>query len=313
MVELQTQMPLAIKRPVFDVPSALKDAAAIHGAELQNQGTSLLNTGRAQSNALGAMQLEETQGEMSALGNYRKQAAAGDPNAPQALAGYPELQLKMRTALDGMKKADQDEMIAEAQMMAHAAQSWASLPVGSPERQQAHDDQIDGLLQNGVIDDATHDKLYGQPPSKDMTNQLLLLGLTTQQYMEDRRAKDKEAEAQRPKTYDELPLADKLKIDQEARLAVEAAIPKGATRPVPAAEMRARIKAARNDILQQYGLAPDDSEPIIGGNAPIGSAGGPPAAATPPAAASPGATTRAVNPDTGEIVEWNGSAWAPVK
>src|SRR3990167_1668793 len=123
---VDSQLPLQVKPWQFDVGSALQQAGQIRGTELANQG-------RITSNALSGLQLQETQDEVNALRGFRQAQAAGDPAAQDQLAGYPELQLKMRTALDGMKQADQDEVIARGLMMAHAAQTVAALPADAPE------------------------------------------------------------------------------------------------------------------------------------------------------------------------------------
>lgn len=102
--------------------------------------------------------------------------------------------------------------------------------------------------------------------------------------------------------------ANRERIFREARAALENRI-RGATDKRKALASGGYYGAGY-DPAAVFRAPPAGGTPPPAGGTPPGAPGAP-APATPPAV--PGGAPRAVNPTTGETIEWNGSAWVPVK
>lgn len=224
-------------------------------------GARLANEGRVMDNALSRLTLDEAEGKYGALGDFRAARAAGDENALDALKAYPEMQLEMRKALDGMTDADRDEALRRGLLIADAARSVATLPAGSVERHRAWNQALDDLLEAGIIDDQQHQSFYDNP-SDLVLDQALSMGQSLEQFIADRRAT---AKAKVPRTYGSLTLDEKLAIDKEARSLVEAGIPEYMSGTLDQAELQRRFEEARKSLLKQYGLDPEGAGPATPG------------------------------------------------
>ena len=225
--------------------TAMKGEAVI-GSQLANEGRRLDIAGQGINNALGAMKLDDATGEYNALKGFREKQGAGDPTALGELDPYPEIKLKMKAAIDAMPSAQRAEAHRQAMRLAEAAMSVAALPEGSVERDRRWQQQLASLKQDGVVDD--EDMASLADPSDEVLDQIFTSAQTLDEAIAEWK-KDKGKAA----GYADLPLADKLKIDEEARKRAETGLSDYDT--VPPDEMQKRIDDARAQILSEYGLA----------------------------------------------------------
>lgn len=249
---------LAVKPWQFD--SAGETAAKGEGILAARQ----MREGRAMDNALGKLKLDEAIGQAGALDAYRDRSAAGDPNALEALAGYPDLAAGMRKAIDEMDDADREAAHRQTLALAGAAAKASVYPEGSLGRTQAWQQQLDELHSSGEIDDDDYETMKAADPTDEMIDDIFRTSMSLDQAIAEW------TKERASPTYDDLPLADKLKIDEEARKRAEAGLSEYDT--VPGDEMEARVKAARDDILREYGYLPAADDEPAGVSVPKGGA-----------------------------------------
>lgn len=246
MAELDYLLPLRVQRPVFDYGGVLSQAADIKGRNLANEG-------QATTNALSALRLGEATDQNNALEAFRAATAAGDPSAPDKLAGFPDVQVQVYDALDRMADRDRQAAVRRGLRIAEAAKTVAGLPEGSPERVTAWNEQLGLLHKKGDITEEQYKTFYGNP-SDLIIDQALSLGQTVEQFIADRAAR-------RPKRYGDLSIAEKLKIDDEINKRAKAGLSDWDT--VDETEMAGRRRRARDEVLREYGITSDpfDSQP----------------------------------------------------
>lgn len=126
-----------VQVPSFDVGGVLSRVGQIKSQDIANQ--------RNQN------QLQDESDQSSALRNYRTRAGQGDPNALDALKGYPELQSQIHTALDQMTPTQRTAAGDKINAWHDSALAVLSAPPGSPARTQAWNDQIDSLEKQGHL------------------------------------------------------------------------------------------------------------------------------------------------------------------
>lgn len=288
-------------------PSDLEIADAgesVIGKRLANEGASLANIGRSQDNALGALQLDQATGEAGALSDFRDKMAAGDDKALGALDGYPEIKAKMRAAIDQMSDADKAEAHKQAIRLAEAAMNVAKLPEGSVERDRRWAEELARLKQEGVVDDNDAKALAN--PSDEVLDQIF----TSAETLDEAIADWKKARAPKESlNYDDLPLGDRLKIDEAIRKRAEAGISDYETPDQDA--MKSRLDAARDDVFRELGLLPSSGAGASAPDVTVAPVGGSPspsigdAFGKQPMIVGPGGKRMVLSPD--------GKSWVPLQ
>lgn len=287
-------------------PSDLEIADAgesVIGKRLANEGASLANIGRSQDNALGALQLDQATGEAGALSDFRDKMAAGDENALGALDPYPEIKAKMRAAIDQMSDADKAEAHKQAIRLAEAAMNVAKLPEGSVERDRRWAEELARLKQEGVVDDNDAKALAN--PSDEVLDQIF----TSAETLDEAIADWKKSRTKESLSYDDLPLGDRLKIDEAIRKRAEAGLSDYDTAKPD--EMKARLDAARDDVFRELELLPSSGDGTSAPAATVAPKGGSPspsigdAFGKQPMIVGPGGKRMVLSPD--------GKSWVPLQ
>lgn len=275
MVSIDTSLPFKVKGFNFDPANAFAAAQQTKGQILSNESRELTNRGAEMQNAMSGMQLEEATGQFNAMQDYRKRAAGGDANATDALKAYPELQLNVAKALDGLDEHERFQVVSKGKDVAEAARRVSAYPEGSPERAKAWNSELDRLLAEGDITQEWADANRDNVSQADL-DEALQMGETLDQYIARKDAEKKaaleEAKA-RPKTEADLTLSQRLEIEQAARERVKAQIGSSLAPPDPEVSRQMFIDA-KNDILNGLGIKPSDATvtptPTEGGEIGLG-------------------------------------------
>ena len=255
MVALDTRLPLALDNVRIDLAKPLADAANIEGKRLANAGQVLSNAGAGMRNELAGLSLAETKAKTAALGGYREAAAAGDPAAMDKLKGYPELQLQIRSALEGLEDVELAD--AEEQLDAVARSAEVVLAAPPEARPEIWNEQVDSLFANGHISEEQRDE-YFDNYSEIVLDQSIVAAQTAEELRATREAKKKAAidtAREYPAKESELSLKQKFEIEKAIADRIAAGAPDiGYASPK---DERRAAKKAREEVLRSLGIEPD--------------------------------------------------------
>ncbi len=197
---------LAVRPPVFDEP-----ANAIRFQQYQMNQERIKNA--QMGNQLGALKLGQATDQIGAENSYRSAAAAGDPNADQKLAGYPEMQKKVWDAFNGMSPKDYKAAKVKAERMGEAAKNVLMFKDGTPEQTQAWNDEIGKLAQDKIIPEEQAAGLIKSGPNPLIVEQALSVAEFAKNH--DSRAVLSKTKADLAQTKEDRVASDaKAKIDQ---------------------------------------------------------------------------------------------------
>ena len=235
---------------------------------------------RGMVNDLAAMEMRDAERESSALGKYRMGLESDDPNAADALKGYPELQAQFFKAFQSMKPDEKKIAVKRTRAFATIAKNVDSET--DPQRKIAVWNQgLSDLQQQGYI---SQDQAESQRdrPSDFMINE----ALTAEDWL-DRALRESEAAGT---TYESLSLKDKLAVDEAARKEAEVGVSQYET--IPPEQMEERFLGARERVIQRMFPSRGAASPSISGKGDFGASikdterigGAPTGAALPPEA-----------------------------
>ncbi len=146
--------------PVSDLSTTLLKSYQIRNAQQQNE--------------LSGINLEAAKQRQGALADYSIRKQSGDPNAPQALAGQPDLMTKVFENMN----AEREQKIRR---IGDAAKTVYPLR-GQPGFKEAWQREMDNLHKNGDIPDQTY-KQWRDNPSELALNQALSMSLGLDAYL----------------------------------------------------------------------------------------------------------------------------------
>lgn len=174
-------------------------------------------------NQLSGMKLEEATGLHNAETQFRERSAAGDPNADEALSGYPEMQKKIWDAFDGMSPKDYKAAKIKAMRFGEAARSVLMFPEGTPEQKQAWDVEIGKLAQDGLIPEDQAAALIKSGPNPLIIDQALTVEEFAKQHGPKGRLDKQKAQtaAERERRILENTEADNERADENQEIARE--------------------------------------------------------------------------------------------
>lgn len=179
---------LGIQVPKLDMAGDMRAGQQVKAGEMSNQ--------------LEALNVQDKTGQANALEAYRGAAKAGDPNAINKLTGYPDIQLQIHKALDGMKPDKAQAAIDKGNAFGTAAQYVGRFAAGSPEQLAAWGKVITDLQSAGHIDKATADFWKKSGPSDVLIQQAQTVGEAVKSY-------------QQQQVESQLTTADLLKVEQQ--------------------------------------------------------------------------------------------------
>lgn len=136
---------LQTRVPEFDLGSMLAKVAQIQHAQT--------------ANALASLQLQQGQRQESALQDYQRRVAGGDPTAVSALAGFPQLHTQAIQAQSTQQTYHNEQNARAAERVANAGLE------GSPERNAAWQSELAQAAKEGRIPTLMHQSLAAQPPT----------------------------------------------------------------------------------------------------------------------------------------------------
>lgn len=299
---------LQIERPRFSYPEAHQDAQTLV------RGNQQIEQGR-MANERAGMELQDYAEESGALRDYRDAARADDPNAMDRLKGFPEIQAKVHQALESMKPDELIKAKINARAMGEAAAYVKRFQPGSPEERAAWDKVLGDLTSQGIIDEGTASHWKQAGPSDLIIDQADMMADLVGGYLRKDASKipesvkaveDGVAKFRQTITPDDIEiLSDERRQQIEDQVAAERMRLEqlyGGNRrraePPPSALSRAEGRTA--PVVDE---APDLADgPATRGVAPDN------------ARQVPLTRPRAVNPKTGETIEYDAEAgaWVPV-
>lgn len=103
------------------------------------------------SNEAEGLDLYEKGQKAGAVDQFRKRSMAGDPEADEALAGYPDMRKQAIDTFDGLDAKGYRETRKRVKAFGEAAKYVSSFPDG-PEKQAAWEEKIDELADAGYIE-----------------------------------------------------------------------------------------------------------------------------------------------------------------
>jgi hypothetical protein len=176
---------MQVRPPQIDLPGIAAAAARTKGLQAQSQ--------------LAGLQLRDEQGRSNAVQGYREGLKSGDPDASQALAGYPELEAQFQEAFDSIEDAKEKKKAAKrAKALGEAARELSYVPQG-PQRQQAAEIVLGRLVKDGTISEDMADKAR----QTGVTDLFLSQYLSLDQWVQ-RQFPDEDAALKRQKTKAEI-------------------------------------------------------------------------------------------------------------
>lgn len=276
MAELETRLPLLVKGFNIDPANAFAAAQDVRGKMLSNEAAAIDNStlgrrnelaiSRAEmGNELASMELGEARGKLGAMQDFRDARKAGDPNATDKLAAYPDIQLQMEQTLDGLEEGERIDAVQRGRRVADAARMVSSIPEG-PARVDAWNAALDDLLESGDISPEVAES-YRDTPSPLILSEALRMGETLEQYIQRQdaaAARALEQSQERPTRYDQLTFSQKLEIDKQATDKVKAAMGNSIVPPKPE-EVQQMFEQARNEVLAAAGIEPPSTSVKPGG------------------------------------------------
>lgn len=316
---------LQTRNPRIDLPGAMGGAERLLGARQNREQDAELHPERLKAarttSQLNALKLSEQQGKHSALEAYRSALESGEENPEQHLRAYPELENQYQEAFDSITDRKEKRAAAKrAKAIGEAARELSHIPEG-PLRQQVGEQIVDHLVKEGHLSP----ELAQQAKENGFTDVLLEQYLPLADWVdrqfpdidEDLKRKKTEAEidykqaqtdkARRPPAPKKRDVIDIERAVSDYRKAID---PHGMKTPE---EIEPELEAFRQRLLRDLGdgRAPEPQERQLdpapqGEPAPQSEA----APAAVPGQIAPG--TRARNPSTGQVVEWNGQEWVMV-
>lgn len=276
MAELETRLPLLVKGFNIDPANAFAAAQDVRGKMLANEATAIDNStlgrrnelalSRAEmGNELASMELGDARARLGAMQEFRDARRAGDPNATDELAAYPDIQLQMEQTLDGLEERDRIDAVQRGRRVADAARMVSSIPEG-PARVDAWNAALDDLLESGDISPEVAES-YRDTPSPLILSEALRMGETLEQYIQRQdaaAARALEQSQERPTRYEQLTFSQKLEIDKQATDKVRA-ITGNAIVPPDAEKAQELFEQARNEVLAAAGIEPPSTSVKPGG------------------------------------------------
>ena len=273
MAEIESRLPLMVRGFSVDPANAIASAQNVRGKMLANEAAAIDNAtlgrrnelalSRAEmSNELAGLELGEARSKLGAMNEFRAARAAGDENATEKLAAYPEMQLQMEETLNSLEEQDRIDVVQRGRRVADAARTVMNLPAGSQQQKDAWNAAVQELADNGDLDPAMAESFMDNP-SPLVLNQALRMGETIEQYIARQDAEKQAALAKsekRPTNEEDLTLSQVLEIDKQANDRVKAAQGNSIT-PLDPAEARTLYQEARNDILRSLGIKPKSAKP----------------------------------------------------
>lgn len=153
---------LAIRPSTFNPVGVLETATAMQGQQTQNQLAGLRMAEMQE-------QMRETRDRRGALEAFRTQGGMANPAALTTLSGHPDIYTQ---AAGAMNTRQRDQVLRNAQA---AREVMLSTREGTPERAQAFQRELDRALQEGRIDQDTHQRYASQPASNLFLQNLVSL------------------------------------------------------------------------------------------------------------------------------------------
>jgi len=162
---------MQVRPPQIDLPGIAAAAARTKGLQAQSQ--------------LSGLQLRDEQGRSNAVQGYREGLKSGDPDASQALTGYPELEAQFQEAFDSIEDAKEKKKAAKrAKAIGEAARELSYVPQG-PQRQEAAEIVLGRLMKDGTISEEMADQARQTGVTDLFLSQYLSLDQWVQQQFPD--------------------------------------------------------------------------------------------------------------------------------
>ncbi|MDZ4254213.1 MAG: hypothetical protein U1A72_16725 [Sulfuritalea sp.] len=176
---------MQVRPPQIDLPGIAAAAARTKGLQAQSQ--------------LSGLQLRDEQGRSNAVQGYREGLKSGDPDASQALTGYPELEAQFQEAFDSIEDAKEKKKATKrAKALGEAARELSYVPQG-PQRQEAAEVVLGRLVKDGTITEEMADQARQTGVTDLFLSQYLSLDQWVQQQFPD-----EDAALKRQKTKAEI-------------------------------------------------------------------------------------------------------------